>query len=160
MSEHQNHDEKAPVEAQGHEGHGVAAEGDSPRTTFIFLFVVVSVLLVGAIVIGVDQIFRLSAQDELSKKVLAVPNTALRQLRTEEEGKLTRYQWVDQKAGVVRIPVERAMQLVAGEWAQRPAGVAPAAEGAPQAPGAAPAAGGAGATPSPAGQPPAKSPPK
>ena len=30
----------------------------------------------------------------------------------EETGKLTHYQWVDQSQGVVRIPIDRAMQLV------------------------------------------------
>jgi hypothetical protein len=32
--------------------------------------------------------------------------------RKEEEEKLTRYVWIDRQAGVVQIPVERAMQLL------------------------------------------------
>jgi hypothetical protein len=34
-------------------------------------------------------------------------------LRKEEEAKLTRYEWVDEKAGVVQIPIEQAMRLLA-----------------------------------------------
>jgi hypothetical protein len=33
-------------------------------------------------------------------------------LRREEEKKLTEYDWVDEKAGVVQIPIERAMRLL------------------------------------------------
>ena len=34
-------------------------------------------------------------------------------IRTEEENTLNSYGWVDQKAGVVRIPIDRAMDLTA-----------------------------------------------
>lgn len=37
----------------------------------------------------------------------------LARFRAEEETKLTTYGWVDRKAGVVRIPVARAMELMA-----------------------------------------------
>ena len=37
----------------------------------------------------------------------------INEFRLKEEQALNSYAWVDQKAGVVRIPIERAMQLVA-----------------------------------------------
>jgi hypothetical protein len=39
----------------------------------------------------------------------------LEELRRHERERLTTYGWEDRKAGTVRIPVERAMELVAGE---------------------------------------------
>lgn len=39
--------------------------------------------------------------------------TQLDQVRLKEEEMLATYGWVDQKAGVVRIPIERAMDLIA-----------------------------------------------
>jgi hypothetical protein len=39
--------------------------------------------------------------------------TQLDQIRLNEEETLATYGWVDQKAGVVRIPIERAMDLIA-----------------------------------------------
>ncbi len=39
--------------------------------------------------------------------------TQLNQIRLNEEQVLATYGWVDQKAGVVRIPIERAMDLIA-----------------------------------------------
>ena len=41
------------------------------------------------------------------------PVTELREFREAEDKALNSYGWVDQKAGVVRIPIERAMQLIA-----------------------------------------------
>jgi hypothetical protein len=39
--------------------------------------------------------------------------TQLNDIRLSEEQKLNSYDWVDQKAGTVRIPIERAMDLLA-----------------------------------------------
>lgn len=39
--------------------------------------------------------------------------TQLNDIRIAEEQKLGSYDWVDQKAGTVRIPIDRAMELVA-----------------------------------------------
>lgn len=41
------------------------------------------------------------------------PEADLRRLRSEEEAVLDGYAWVDRAAGVARIPIERAMELVA-----------------------------------------------
>jgi hypothetical protein len=40
------------------------------------------------------------------------PREELKQLRVEEEAILASYAWVDPNAGIVRIPIDRAMQLV------------------------------------------------
>jgi hypothetical protein len=37
----------------------------------------------------------------------------LRQMRAAEEATLNSYGWVDKEAGVVKIPVERAMEILA-----------------------------------------------
>src|SRR5438093_862153 len=50
--------------------------------------------------------------------------TQLNGFRLDEEKKLNSYGWVDQKAGVVHIPIERAMQIVAQPANQRPPGLA------------------------------------
>jgi len=55
------------------------------------------------------------------------PQLELQQLRTQEDQTLSTYGWVDKKEGIVRIPIERAMELqlqrgfpvrAAKEWAQ------------------------------------------
>ncbi len=42
--------------------------------------------------------------------------TILRELRARETAAATSYGWVDQSKGVVRIPIERAMQLTVEEF--------------------------------------------
>ncbi len=39
--------------------------------------------------------------------------------KTKEQSESTTYGWVDQKAGVVRIPIERAMDLVVHDQAKK-----------------------------------------
>jgi len=41
---------------------------------------------------------------------------ALVELRQSEAGKVSSYAWIDQKAGVVQLPVERAMELTVQKY--------------------------------------------
>lgn len=41
-----------------------------------------------------------------------MPREALKRLRDREDAALGRYGWVDREAGIVRIPIERAMDLL------------------------------------------------
>jgi hypothetical protein len=47
------------------------------------------------------------------------PKNRLIALRERAERRLTSYGWVDRKAGIVHIPIERAMDLVAKEHAAK-----------------------------------------
>ncbi len=51
-------------------------------------------------------------------RVQAGEREQLQQLEAEQTSRLTAYQWVDRKAGLVQIPIERAMQLLAVEGMQ------------------------------------------
>jgi len=44
------------------------------------------------------------------------PAQDLKELRAAEDAMLHSYGWVDQQAGVVRIPIERAMEVLAEHW--------------------------------------------
>lgn len=62
-------------------------------------------------------------------KLQTASSDDLRTLRAAEETELTSYGWIDKKAGVVRIPVERAIDLVAARGLPlRPAEGKPAHE--------------------------------
>ncbi len=91
--------------------------------------------------------------DRIPKTPLMVPDEpgTLRQLRTEEEQILNHYAWVDKSQGIVRVPISRALELVA----QNPALIAP--QGAPP-PAAAPATPAAAAPATPAPPPPSGKP--
>ncbi len=109
-----------PTEAADH-GQGQAgsedfAEPDKPNNLLIFVLVTVVVGLTFFVVIAIIQMFTSRMRDEIEKKQLSQDSTQLRNLRAEESSKLSRYQWVNQKGGVVRIPVARAKELVLAEY--------------------------------------------
>jgi hypothetical protein len=74
--------------------------------------------------------------DRIPKAPLVItdePGT-LRQLRTEEEKVLNHYAWIDKGQGVVRVPIARALELVAqNPKLIAPTGTVPAATPAPAA---------------------------
>src|SRR5690242_20433108 len=48
------------------------------------------------------------------------PAAELRSVREAQQSKLHGYGWVDRGRGIVRIPIERAMELIAQRESQRP----------------------------------------
>lgn len=74
---------------------------------------------------------RTVGKDRLPKSgplVLTDEPGALRQLRTHEKQVLEHYGWVDKNQGIVRLPITRAMELLAEQPARiAPSGAAPIA---------------------------------
>jgi len=64
----------------------------------------------------------------------SAPQDELRSYRRAKAAALEGYRWVDRKGGVVQIPIERAMELVAAERGTQEVapGITPAAPAAPQ----------------------------
>lgn len=120
---------EAHVESQAplvHDHHDTVAEDDRTNLRAIVIWFVGIVLAVIVAVIFVLNYFGIEMRKELSAKVLTAENPVLRDLRATEHAKLTKYKWVDQKAGVVRIPLDRAQELTLRDWSSR-AKAAPAA---------------------------------
>jgi hypothetical protein len=46
-------------------------------------------------------------------RLQAAPTLDLKALRQENDARLNQYRWIDRERGVVQIPIERAMQLMA-----------------------------------------------
>jgi hypothetical protein len=90
-------------------------------------------------------------------KLLARPEGDLARVRAAEEEKLHGYGWVDPAAGVGRIPIERALEIVAERGLPARPAPAPGAAAAPPLPTPEPtptAEAGAGPAPPAGGQPP------
>jgi hypothetical protein len=56
---------------------------------------------------------------EHERKVVEQPVVELEQQLAAQRELLTGYRWVDREAGTVRLPIDRAMQLVADEDQER-----------------------------------------
>lgn len=90
------------------------------------LGLVVSLCLIGLITAGLYQLFEAAhpllgspSRIEIHPRMIAPPprlesNPAVdfEEFRAAEDAKLNSYGWVDTDAGIVRIPIERAMDLI------------------------------------------------
>lgn len=81
-----------------------------------------SLIVTAAIVVGVvlsiafvDEIFVATKEDMIKQYQLVPENTMLRELRAKEAEVLSGYKLLDPQKGIYRIPIERAMQLMADE---------------------------------------------
>ena len=108
------------------------AEHDNPKNSRIFAIIIATVASLIVVVLAIVQFFNIALRDEIEEKVLSRRSSLLRDLRAMEQAKLSRYTWVDQKAGIVHIPVDRAAELVLRDWDKLPQGLVKTEETAPQ----------------------------
>ncbi len=94
-------------------------EQDRPRNSMIAVIVVSTLLLLVGVVATVNEVFRAVFNHEISTKQLEPQGSELRELRAQEQAKLSRYQWVNRKDGVVRIPLDRARELTLAAYRTR-----------------------------------------
>ena len=70
-----------------------------------------------ALIVGTSGAFLIWEKQEAASKTSPLLPDDLRRLRNQQMGEINAYRWVSEKDGVVRIPVERAMEIVAAEEA-------------------------------------------
>lgn len=128
----------------GDTGHD-PVEADRPNNGLLAVFVAATLLAIVLTVLFINEVFKVTMEREISRKVLEPPHSALRSLRAMEQERLTRYQWVNEKDGIVRIPVEQAIPLTLKDYQEKRIGrpVVPAAAAATPEQGAEPADGSA-----------------
>lgn len=88
------------------------------RTGLAYTIAVLGALLIVAALVWAMQ--RYTQPLPLGEDRVAVRKKALADLRAAEATELENYGWVDQPKGVVRLPINVAMQLALREW-QNPA---------------------------------------
>jgi hypothetical protein len=98
-----------------------AFEGDDFSTPNLVLIAIVSTVLL-LVTVLVLQVLYYGYQSDLDQtKVVDVRNAEADSALAQQRARLTRYAWTDQSAGLVTIPIERAMQLVVRDEAARQA---------------------------------------
>jgi hypothetical protein len=73
------------------------------------------ILIVVASVVGLTALFTATADSEQQAKAASGLAADICESVDEQEEKLASYGWVDREKGVVRIPIERAMELLVNE---------------------------------------------
>jgi len=76
-----------------------------------------TIVLVGAVLLGAGAValqawYHDAAAAEHQRKVVEPTVTELEQHRAAEHATLSAYRWLDREQGIVRLPIERAMDLV------------------------------------------------
>lgn len=107
--------------SEDHIRHASPAEGfdhSEPQSTTIVWFAIGSVILLVLTIVAVEMYFNKVYDEAVYQKVLAPPSEQLKALHYREDWYLTHYMYVDKKTGVVRIPLDRAMNLFAQEAAE------------------------------------------
>lgn len=88
---------------------------DELRASPIVLVGVVSAILLFFLVVGTSAAFLIWEKEAATEKTSPLLPDDLRRLRNQQMGELGGYRWVSEKDGIVRIPIERAMELVVAE---------------------------------------------
>lgn len=81
--------------------------------------IVAGILAVGLVLLATSDFVRAWVQNQVREeqqhKVVDTVSPALVDYRRQQADLLGNYAWVDQENGVVQLPIERAMELVAEE---------------------------------------------
>jgi len=89
-----------------------------PKSTSIVAFAIGCIILLALTIFALKQYFNKIWDEAVYEKVLAPPSEQLKQLHYREDWYLSHYSFTDKKNGVVRIPVDKAMDLFVQEAAQ------------------------------------------
>jgi len=96
-----------------------AMEGLPPRESARFDVAAVALALLAAAgvvvtaALGVDALYLRAGRLERSRKDAVIATASTVSPRARQTQLLRGYRWVDEKAGVVALPIDRAMELVA-----------------------------------------------
>ncbi len=92
-------------------------DADEPNARGIFGFLIATVALFMAVVVGVTYYYNYVREREEYQKVLSVTSDELNQVHARENWNLTHYGYLDKTKGEVRLPIDRAMALLVSEAA-------------------------------------------
>ena len=104
----------------------VAERSLSRLTATVALTLIGLVVCIGA----VNEVVDYKLRNEVYTKQLATPNPLLASVRAQEAERLSHYRWLRKPDGIVRIPLERAKQLVLADYARAAASAPPGQAGA------------------------------
>jgi hypothetical protein len=121
MSEDLSHQDPADIHEHGVRTHHDASEGydhTEPAASPIWAFTIGSVIILVVVIFAIQQYFEKVWNDAVYDKVLAAPSQELQDQRNRDDWALTHYSYQDKDKGVVRIPLDRAQELVLQDAAQ------------------------------------------
>lgn len=95
---------------------GAGFDRQEPKSGLIAIFTVISIVSLVLIVGGMQAYFEHIREREIYEKVLAPVGEDLLALRAREETQLRSYGYINKDKGQVRLPMDRAIDLVVKEF--------------------------------------------
>ena len=92
------------------------ATGNDVNTPVIALVGFISALLFFAIIVLLEVVFYRAEAATSYEKDFSQPPAGIGHAVHNQQARLAEYRWVDEKKGVVAIPIDRAMELVVAEY--------------------------------------------
>jgi hypothetical protein len=115
----------------GHEPLAISARSVVIGMIALSLTVIAALLLMGGLMLYLARAFERAATVGPGGEPLAPPpgvaelqvdqSATLHELRDRENRRLQEYTWIDREEGVARIPIRRAMQILAEQQTSQPA---------------------------------------
>jgi len=112
MSEHEHEQVRA------HHDPSEGFDHSEPASPQIWAFTIGSVIILVVVIFALEQYFMKIWNDAVYEKVLAAPSQELQDQRNRDDWALTHYSYQDKAKGAVRIPLDRAEELVLQDAAQ------------------------------------------
>ena len=97
---------------------GSPTEGHEKRdvsSTRVMLYGILGLLALVIVIVFIVDYFTAVKEEIVEEMVLRPESVALRELQARETEQLTSYALLDEANGIYRIPIERAIRLIAGE---------------------------------------------
>jgi hypothetical protein len=85
---------------------------------------------------GPPTVFTIAPEPTPGPHLLVEPGRAIKNMRAQEEARLNSYGWIDEENGIIHIPIERAMDILAKQGLPARQGKAQARESKAAAPAA------------------------
>ncbi len=95
--------------------HPHSYDHTEPKGSLLLFLIVLTAVLLALMGIGIQYYYQTLREHEVQQRVLIPENIQLQDLRNKEAYELSTYGYTDKATGKVRIPSERAMQMVAQE---------------------------------------------
>jgi uncharacterized iron-regulated membrane protein len=93
-------------------------DAEEPNTRGILILTAGTIVLFVLVLVGITYYFNHRYEQQEYEALLAPPSEELANLRRRDEWNLTHYAYRDKAKGQVRIPIERAMELLVKEAAE------------------------------------------
>lgn len=91
------------------------SRNDDPSASRTLVWGIVGAILVFVMIVALQALYYSMRDQENDRKVVAQAPEELGRLIATQQEALGSYRWIDQEGGVVGIPIERAMEIVARE---------------------------------------------